>query len=158
MPYTHHPHHRQSTWAHLKSQWTISKAKELAIYTNSVSSGWIADRFYWGLHLQDDALHQLGVSQRPRCFTLKIAKFVGDCQDNWHGYPVAHWLSPWDKPADYVLRQWKDAGFINKAKMSRIHRGRNTTCKSIYWRRLLGFPDLFREFDPVRSRRGVESS
>jgi len=52
-----------------------------------------------------------------------IAKFVADEQNNWHGYPVAHWLSPWDKPDISILKEWKDSGIINKAKMAKIHRG-----------------------------------
>jgi hypothetical protein len=105
-------------------RWTISKANEEAIYENSIRNNWLAGTVYWGLHLQDNTPHKLGVSKKPSAFDLKIAKFVGDQEDNWHGYPVAHWLSPWDKPAKDILQQWKNAGIINKAKMSKIHRGR----------------------------------
>ncbi len=123
MRYTHHPHHRQSQYAHRKSQWTISQEEEKTVYHNSVINNWLAGAAYWGLHLQNNVPHELGVSRRPDSFNLKIAKFVSDQQENWHGYPVAHWLSPWDKPADAILKKWKDAGIINKAKMARIHRG-----------------------------------
>ena len=123
MPYRHHPHHRQAAYARQKSQWTISETIELAVYQNSVNNNWLADTAYWGLHLKGYIAHQLGVSRQPSSDGLKIAKFVVDQQNNWHGYPVAHWISPWDNPSDEILRKWKAAGIINKAKMAKIHRG-----------------------------------
>ena len=158
MPYIHHPHRRQSKYAHQKSQWTISQQEELAVYQNSINNNWLAGVFYWGLHLQGNAPQQLGVYKQPSSFGLKIAKFVGDQQNNWHGYPVAHWLSPWDKPTDEVLMKWKDAGIINKAKMAKIHKGKNAIRELIHKRGLLGFPDLLGRFDVVWSGWVVEQS
>lgn len=56
---------------------------------------------------------------------VRTARFVED-QNVWHGYPVAHWLSPHDKPADPILKLWQVAGYISKATRRRI--GKGTKC------------------------------
>ena len=123
MPYIHHPHHRHAQYANQKSQWIISEPQELSVYLGSVKKNWRTSGAYWGLALHDNSPQPLGVSPRPSSFILMIAKFVADEQNNWHGYPVAHWLSPWDKPDISILKEWKDSRIINKAKMAKIHRG-----------------------------------
>jgi len=63
----------------------------------------------------------LGIS--PCKNDLYIAKFVSD-QGSWHGYPVAHWLSPFDKPDLQTLAAWEKQGLITSSKKSKIHRGK----------------------------------
>lgn len=121
MPYIHNPHHRSQGYAHLKSQWRISTQEESDCYENAVARNWIEADSYWGLHVRGVAPSILGVA--PSNDSLYIAKFVCD-QDNWHGYPVAHWLSPYDKPQIGVLTSWEQSGLINRAKKARIHRGK----------------------------------
>jgi hypothetical protein len=124
MPYAQHPHHRNPAFAGQKSQWTITPGEELQSYTGAVNAGWSCDGSFWGLHLVAAQPDTLGTYRLPAAYPLKIAKFVGDEAENWHGYPVAHWLSPWDKPGESVLFAWKNAGLISKATMSKIHRGK----------------------------------
>ncbi|MFO3707100.1 hypothetical protein ACI6Q5_19500 [Xanthomonas codiaei] len=121
MPYQPHPHHRSVAYANQKSQWLISILDENNCYNKAVYSGWLANQSYWGLHIQGITPAILGAS--PSNAKLFIAKFVGT-DDNWHGYPVAHWLSPFDKPAITVLQAWNDDGYINRAAKAKIHRGK----------------------------------
>lgn len=123
MPYTPNPQHRNNAFAHKKSQWSIGLAEEQSCYTLSTAQLWSSGNDFYGLHLAPTPT-QLGVTPLPEAVPVKIAKFVGDHQGNWHGYPVAHWLSPFDKPHSSILKSWLDLGYISMPSMSRIHRGK----------------------------------
>lgn len=122
MTYTPNPQHRNNSFASAKSQWSIAISDEIACYNNAQTKHWLANASYWGLHLPTGVPAQLGISPSAQ-FQLYLAKFVED-QGNWHGYPVAHWLSPFDKPPVSVLKCWQYEGYINKAKLAKIHRGK----------------------------------
>lgn len=128
MPYTPHPQHRSAAYANAKSQWSIAIDDEHVCYTLSTLQRWTCGDCYWGLHVPTQGPAPipapLGVSPLPNQFPLKIAKFVGDSVGNWHGYPVAHWLSPFDKPDTPVLRAWLASGYISRPTMAKIHRGK----------------------------------
>jgi hypothetical protein len=124
MPYTPHPQHRSAEFAAVKSQWSIAVDDEHLCYQTAEVNGWSCSRFYWGLHAPMKTPTQLGVSPLPDRYPLQIAKFVGDSVGNWHGYPVAHWLSPFDKPDAPVLQIWYSTGFISRPTMAKIHRGK----------------------------------
>lgn len=124
MPYLPHPHHRSAAFAGQKSQWTIAINEEVNCYQTATVQAWTCGGCYWGLHLAGQAPSVLGIAPLPMQFSLHIAKFVGDPAGNWHGYPVAHWLSPFDKPDVAVLESWFDSGLINRPTMSKIHRGK----------------------------------
>jgi hypothetical protein len=126
MPYTPHPQHRSAAFATVKSQWSIAVNDEHVCYQNAAANGWTCCGFYWGLHAPAPMQLpvQLGVSPLPNQYPLQIAKFVGDAVGNWHGYPVAHWLSPFDKPDAPVLLAWHNSGFISRPTMAKIHRGK----------------------------------
>jgi hypothetical protein len=124
MPYIHHPQHRSAAFASEKSQWLIALNEEESCYTTATSKSWACNGCYWGLHLAGPRPTVLGVAPLPLEAKLHIAKFVGDTTGNWHGYPVAHWLSPYDKPDRKVLDSWVELGFISVPKMAKIHRGK----------------------------------
>lgn len=124
MPYTPNPQHRSAAFAAVKSQWSIALAQEHVCYDIATRNGWTCGGCFWGLYLPLETPAQLGVSPSPDQHPLKIAKFVGDDVGNWHGYPVAHWLSPYDKPDAPVLKTWFDSGFISRPTMAKIHRGK----------------------------------
>ena len=124
MAYLPHPHHRSAGHAHQKSQWSIAVNEEQLCYAAATVNGWSCGGCYWGLHLAGNSPAALGVSPLPDQETLHIAKFVGNAAGDWHGYPVAHWISPHDKPDPIVLQAWMNSGFINRAKFSKIHRGK----------------------------------
>lgn len=123
MAYTPHPQHRNAAFAAHKSQWVISEAEETQSFNVAMAAQWVASGAAWGLHLIAAGPQVLGTTALPNNFSVQIAKFVGD-QGNWHGYPVAHWLSPYDRPAYEVLEKWKAGGIINKAKLAKIYRGK----------------------------------
>ena len=119
MPYTPKNDHRNGS--PIKSQWSISVAQEEQCYLTAANRNWSSGGNYWGLHFPNNLPDILGTS--PVMDLLYIAKFVSH-QGNWHGYPVAHWLSPFDKPNPDVLDMWIQAGLINSTKKSKIHRGK----------------------------------
>lgn len=121
VPYVVHPHHRSLDHASKKSQWIISVQDETVCYVNAVQEGWLANDSYWGLHIKD--VDPIVLGSAPTQTKLFIAKFVSN-NDDWHGYPVAHWLSPFDKPAMSILQAWENAGYINRAAKAKIHRGK----------------------------------
>jgi hypothetical protein len=127
MAYIPNPQHRNAAFASQKSQWVISVSDELVCYQKSQQEQWVCGEAYWGLHLVQLSPSLLGTSQQPSPSPLHIAKFVGDLNGNWHGYPVAHWLSPYDKPAVNVLNSWLESGMINRPKYAKIHRGKKCT-------------------------------
>ena len=119
MPYTPKPDHRNGSPQ--KSQWCISVTDEEQCYATAASKNWGNSVNYWGLHFPQDAPQKLGTS--PASDPLFIAKFVSN-QGNWHGYPIAHWLSPFDKPDEHILDMWSTEGLISSTKKSKIHRGK----------------------------------
>ena len=126
MSYVPHPHHRSLEFASQKSQWTITTDDECACYSWAIQQNWLSNGFYWGLHKESHqpTLLQLGISKSPEEYSLHIAKFVASDGGEWHGYPVAHWLSTKDKPGTEVLKSWLNSGLINKPKMAKIKRGK----------------------------------
>jgi hypothetical protein len=123
MTYIPNQQHRDTSFSNQKSQWTINILEEKGAYSLSSQAGWITNSSYYGLHLIDNRPQKLGISPTPSTDDLYMCKFVEN-QSIWHGYPVAHWASPWDKPSPQVLNDWMNLGYINKAKLSKIHRGR----------------------------------
>lgn len=119
--YTPNPQHRNAAYANQKSQWTIPIPDEYTCYNTATASGWCGAQCGWGLHLEQGVPAPVGSSSRAN--QLYIAKFVQD-QNVWHGYPIAHWLSPFDKPSDATLQSWEASGFINRATRARIYRGK----------------------------------
>jgi hypothetical protein len=125
MVYIPHPHHRDAGYAAHKSQWSVSLESEISCFNKAVASEWLCNKdFHWGLCIHETSPSYLGVSQLPEKLPLFVAKFVSDAQNNWHGYPVAHWLAPFDKPSKTVVDKWKNAGLINGAQRARIVRGK----------------------------------
>lgn len=125
MPYTPHPHHRSAAFVHTKSQWSVQVPEEISCYQTSVSNNWIcSSNNYWGLLLHGNTPQNVGFSPLPESRPLFVAKFVGDQQGNWHGYPVATWLSPFDKPVIDILKKWQNLGYINGSQKAKLYRGK----------------------------------
>ncbi|CAD5373565.1 hypothetical protein RA210_U360005 [Rubrivivax sp. A210] len=123
MAYIPHPQHRNAAFASQKSQWSISVLEETQTFTSALAAEWTANDAVWGLYLVQAVPVILGTTALPNQFEVQIAKFVGN-QGDWHGYPVAHWLAPYDRPAYAVLEKWRNGGIINKAKFAKIYRGK----------------------------------
>ncbi|YCI30132.1 hypothetical protein M1E08_04450 [Erwinia sp. PK3-005] len=129
MPYTPNPQHRNAAFAAKKTQWIVPLAIEQQCYTQAVQEDWLYKDCYWGIHWNDAfcKAEELGTAPAPIDDNVQIAKYVCDSHDNWHGYPVAHWGAPWDRPDTGVLRKWLANGFISATKMSKIIRGKKCT-------------------------------
>jgi hypothetical protein len=124
MAYVHNQQHRSSAFAATKSQWLIAIQEEEACYQQAAAKNWLCNGCYWGLHLTGSIPSVIGLAPLPAAIQLHIAKFVGVPQGDWHGYPVAPWLSPFDKPSASVLGAWMQSGFINRPTIAKIHRGK----------------------------------
>jgi hypothetical protein len=112
--------------ARQKSQWTISDSEERDCFELAATSDWTWRNSYWGLHVSAGTAQFLGSSQAPEREPVFIAKFIED-QANWHGYPVAHWRSPYDKPSSGILKDWHAKGYIRKKTVKRVVGGRRCT-------------------------------
>ncbi|WP_139165707.1 hypothetical protein [Chromobacterium amazonense] len=127
MPYTPNQLHRNPSYANKKSQWTINLQEEENCYHVASSRNWQHANSLWGLNIQiqgNPPIRPLGLSPSPNCSILHIAKFVSDAIGNWHGYPVAYWLSPFDKPSQNILSDWENHGLISRPQKAKIYRGK----------------------------------
>ncbi len=126
MSYTPHDKHRDQTPN--ASQWLITDGEEAASFDQASRQQWGTHVVLWGLHLVANAPAVLGYDLLAGSVRVEvmIAKFVEN-QGNWHGYPVAHWLQPDDKPNSQVLDSWKVLGYINKAARRKIGKGLRCT-------------------------------
>lgn len=77
-----------------------------------------------GFCLGQSSLRPVGIAPPPHSCPVHFAKFVGDTMQNWHGYPVAHWVALFDKPPQVVLKVWADDGILTKPQFARIVRGK----------------------------------
>jgi len=120
--YVINPQHRDGN-PH-KSQWTVSQAAECSLFNTSNSSGWLdfSSKKGFGINKTEAAIDQLGL-WTDRVTVLKIAKFVGDQQDQWHGYPANFRQNAQDRPTTTILRKWNYVDYITKAQMGKITRG-----------------------------------
>ena len=127
MNYMPNLQHRNQSYAMKKSQWSISIQEENECFNNANDQEWFFKNSLWGVQFIPDnnpPLKILGAAPPPVSCELKMAKFVCDSHDNWHGYPVAHWMSPYDRPGESVLKDWCEKGIISKANFARIRRGK----------------------------------
>ena len=124
MAYQPHIHHRSQQYAGQKSQWTIPVGDEHACYALSLQQNWAAQNDYYGLYMQGNIPLPLGVTRLPDAIKVCIAKFVSANGTDWHGYPVAHWLNPYDKPDENILQAWLARGLISMPKFRKIHGGK----------------------------------
>ncbi|WP_438282618.1 hypothetical protein [Pseudomonas alabamensis] len=124
MNYTPNPQHRNSSFSAQKSQWTITVHEEIECFTMAADASWFAKDCYWGLCPGQSSLRPVGMAPPPHSCPVHFAKFVGDTLQNWHGYPIAHWVAPYDKPPEVVLKGWQTNGIISKPQFARILRGK----------------------------------
>lgn len=104
-----------------KSCWLISHEEEIECFVTSISSLWMESNVGWGLKHDNGAIQIVGESTKQN--ELKFAKFKGDINDLWHGYPADYIRNNQDRPGMVVLRMWIDAGYILKHQMLKIRQG-----------------------------------
>jgi hypothetical protein len=121
-PYTSNPKHRNSSPG--ESQWTISEAQELACFVASYGYGWVDIHAGngWGLHVTGTRPDVLGVVE-DHTSPSYIAKFIGNAA-LWHGYPADHTRRTQDIPPGRILSDWRNRGYVTKAKMGKLSTGK----------------------------------
>lgn len=124
--YLFHPDHRNGTQG--KSQWTIDQDEEFNCVTNAIANSTLslAETFGWGLHLVNGLPEYLGVGANhgSQVFVAKFKCHDGVAPRQWHGYPADHAARDQDIPPSKVLLAWRNAGFLTKAKASKILLGK----------------------------------
>jgi hypothetical protein len=123
--YISNPKHRDSSPG--ESQWTISEPEEVACFLSSHGRGWVDESTGsgWGLNAPTTRPLQLGVAE-DHCSPCYVAKFVANAA-LWHGYPADHTRRTQDIPPGRILIDWRDRGYMSKAKMSKIATGKRCT-------------------------------
>lgn len=118
--YIHIKAHRNSSPQ--KSQWTINRNEEVAIFHNSIARGWILKNSGWGLYMPNGTPAYLGID-KSKSKNLFIAKFVSKNSNFWHGYPADYTRRPQDVPHEEVINSWIRVQLFSKAKARKILRG-----------------------------------
>lgn len=119
--YQIHPQHRNRSPQ--KAQWTVSYEDELVVFAWAIcEEGVTGEQYIWGLLIEDGESCIIGKTKYGDA--TKIAIFDnGDHNDFWHGYP-ADYIRSQEYPSDDILGRWRDKGYITKADIRRIIRGK----------------------------------
>lgn len=101
-----------------KSQWTAKEIEELLIFSTGLGHGWCnsSQDVIWSLPKHIPSLICIGNERATKGNTgdkLFIAKFTGDSNGTWHGYPVSA-KSKHDHPPQIIINEWINNGFIDK--------------------------------------------
>ncbi|MCP5495917.1 MAG: hypothetical protein H7A23_15300 [Leptospiraceae bacterium] len=141
--YIIHPKHRDGKDPDA-SQWIISEDEEKQCFATTLSCAWIIPenvenlckegQFGWGIKTgSKKTLEYLGhIGKNRGQKKVKLAKFRNEKQikqGNWHGYPANYLENSQDIPPEFILKIWKNEGYINKSIMSKIKKGK--PCKQI---------------------------
>jgi hypothetical protein len=105
-----------------KSCWLISNEDEIECFITSNTSSWTESNIGWGLKSVDGEIQVIGESTQR--VELKLAKFIGDQNDLWHGYPADYIMKNQDRPSATVLKMWCESGFIVKHQLLKIRQGK----------------------------------
>ena len=119
MTYAPNPQHRNKTKG--KSQWSISRAQEVACFDTTHANQWVENNNGWGLHYSAGVPDYLGLAQ-DHTTRVFIAKFVGN-QGIWHGYPADHQQNQQDIPTERILAIWMKTNVLRPAKIRKIMKG-----------------------------------
>ena len=124
MRYQPNPTHRNISTG--KSQWSINKNEEKQSFNRSVQNGWILNDKGWGLHLPNGTPDWLSFAQ-DHITRVFIAKFVGNANHIWHGYPADYVNHAQDIPHQDIVFRWINANYFTGAKARKILRGQRCT-------------------------------
>lgn len=106
------------------SIWTIDHREEYIVFLKSkpnLSNNGIS----WGIHTPNGSLDKLGDSECG-IYDLKFAKFTSheNNDDLWHGYPANYINNTQDRPDSPYLTDLVRKGYITKAKMKKVQKGK----------------------------------
>ncbi|MDH1707054.1 hypothetical protein [Acinetobacter johnsonii] len=124
--YQVNPQHRNGNFN--KSQWSVKTDMELQIFSSGLINQWSNSSrdVIWSVPKHLPNLIEIG-TERPTKGSanepLYIAKYTGDTNGTWHGYPVSPKSQP-DHPPQEIVNKWIDDNFIDKSFFSRWIRGK----------------------------------
>ena len=111
-----------------KSQWTVKTEIELQIFTFGLLNEWCntSQDVIWSIPKHSQQLTSIGTERAIKGSStecLYIAKYTGDSNGTWHGYPVSNKSQP-DHPPQEIVNQWIQTNHIDKSFFSRWVRGK----------------------------------
>lgn len=115
--YKVNPQHRGALPIHQKSQWSITEAAEIDLFTKAMENKWICPKnCLWSI---DDSFCVIGQDSEGDLF---VAKFWGN-QGEWHGFPVST-KRQFDRPPTSAISDWVVGGLIRKRTGSKMAQGK----------------------------------
>lgn len=121
MEYFHKPDHRDGTPR--KSQWTVPKVAEEAIFRHSCSQRWWTDDAAWGLFRPNGVIEYLGVSALDPGPADPLVVGFFEIAEPCHGYPSRCTPGDRDQIPTAVARAWLEQQVLSPAKIRKLRRG-----------------------------------
>lgn len=120
-----HQHRNQNS---NKSQWIVATEVELQIFTEGLIMKWLnpSHNVIWSVPNHFSQLKPIGIERANRGSSqenLYIAKYTGDSNGTWHGYPVSA-KSQHDHPPQDIVNSWISNSYIDKSFFSKWVRGK----------------------------------
>lgn len=124
--YQVNPQHRNQNTN--KSQWTVKTQIELELFTSGLINDWCnsSNDVIWSVPKHIPQLVSIGTERSTKgaiTENLYIAKYTGDTNGTWHGYPVSP-KSQYDHPPQNIINSWIQNEFIDKSFFSKWVRGK----------------------------------
>lgn len=114
--------HRKNAAREDRTQWKISDFYEIKLFAEGQLNGWICDNdsTIWSIEKSNGTHTILGTNGSS---DAKLAKYVVDNNDEWHGYPVSP-IRSGDKPPSCILEDWERKGLISRPERRKINSGK----------------------------------
>lgn len=114
-----------------KSQWHITTAYELDIFTHGLINDWLSDdkRILWSVHRNgNDTVigveSQSNKNSGSKCSGLYIAKFTCDHNKEWHGYPISGYKKDDRNIPKRISDDWLSRKLISKRIFNKFQQGK----------------------------------
>jgi hypothetical protein len=104
------------------TQWGVSDFYEIKLFAEGQINGWICDdnKTIWSIERNDGSHTVLGSNGSN---DAKLAKYVVDHNNEWHGYPVSPNRNG-DKPSTAILKDWESKELITRPERRKINTGK----------------------------------
>lgn len=104
--------------------WLVSEAEEEAFFWSAVKKPYLCDKnCYWWVDVIPGTNDKNVMGRTDKNFAF-IAKYTGNHNNEWHGYPVTGERTPHDVPHSYILEAWRKLKFFSKKEATDLKKGR----------------------------------
>ncbi|WP_171325086.1 hypothetical protein [Vibrio tubiashii] len=114
--------HRKNAAKKDCTQWTVTDFHEIRLFADGQINGWTCDndKTIWSIESVDGQVTVLGYNGNS---DAKLAKFIVDHNNEWHGYPISP-IRSGDKPPTAILDAWEKKGIISRPERRKINTGK----------------------------------